>query len=134
MRRRRFSEAFERVEQHRDAVSDAAYVELLISAAGATRDERLGDPEPYALRALEFAPGNGLALALLESQYAARGESAKRDALRCAELGAALREPADYSRRSHRLLEEQRYDEALAVAREGLALAPHDGVPASHPG
>ncbi len=128
MRRRRFFEAFDRVEHRRDAVDDRAYAALLISAAQTTRDERLGDPEPYARRALELVPGDGLALGLLESLYASRGETVNLAALRAAEMDAALASPADYSRRSHRLLEEQRLDDALAVAREGLALAPHDGV------
>ena len=128
MRRRRFGEAFDRVEQHRDAVSDAAYVELLLSAAAATRDERLGDPEPYAVRALDLAPGSGLALALLQDLYDARGETAKAARLRAAELSAPLNGAADYSRRSHRLLEEGRLDEALAAAREGLAVAPDDAI------
>ncbi len=128
MRRRRFFEAFDRVEQRRGAIDDRSYAALLISAAQTTRDERLGDPEPYALRALELAPGNGLALGLLESLYTSRGDTAKHDGLRVAEMDAALRDPADFSRRSHRLLEEQRVDDALAVAREGLRIAPHDGV------
>jgi tetratricopeptide (TPR) repeat protein len=134
MRRRRFFEAFDRVEQHRGAIDDRNYAALLISAAQITRDERLGDPEPYALRALELAPGNGLVLGLLEALYASRGDADKRDALRAAEMDAVLREPADYARRSHRLLEDQRLDDALAVAREGLTVAPHDGVLAYNAG
>jgi tetratricopeptide (TPR) repeat protein len=134
MRRRRFFEAFDRVEQRRDAIDDRSYAALLTSAAQTMRDERLGDPEPYALRALELAPGNGLALGLLESLYTSRGETAKHDGLRAAEMHAALAEPADYSRRSHRLLEEQRLDDALAVACEGLKLAPGDGVLAYNAG
>ncbi|HWT05391.1 MAG TPA: glycosyltransferase, partial [Xanthomonadales bacterium] len=82
MRRRRFFEAFDRVEQRRDAVDDRSYATLLISAAQSARDEHLGDPEPYALRALELAPGNGLALGLLESLYTSRGETAKHAGLR----------------------------------------------------
>ncbi|HEV2643966.1 MAG TPA: hypothetical protein VGT98_14735, partial [Candidatus Elarobacter sp.] len=125
---------FERVEQRRDAIDDRSYAALLTSAAQTTRDERLGDPEPYALRALELAPGNGLALGLLESLYTSRGDTVRHDDLRAAEMHAELTEPADYSRRSHRLLEEQRLDDALAVAREGLRLAPHDNVLAYNAG
>jgi tetratricopeptide (TPR) repeat protein len=134
MRRRRFFEAFDRVEQRRDAIDDRGYAALLISAAQTTRDERLGDPEPYALRALALGPGNGLALGLLETLYTSRGETAKLADLRAAEMVATLSDPADYSRRSHRLLEEQRLDEALAIAREGLELAPRDGVLAYNAG
>jgi glycosyltransferase involved in cell wall biosynthesis len=134
MRRRRFLEAFERVEQHRDAIEDRVYAELLSSAAQATRDERLGDPEPFALRALELAPGHGNVLALLDALYAARGENAKRDELRAGELDAPLAAPADFARRSHRMLEEKRLDDALAAARAGLELAPDDAVLAFNAG
>jgi tetratricopeptide (TPR) repeat protein len=128
MRRRRFSEAFERIEQRRDAVSDDAYVQLLISAAGATRDERLGDPEPYAVRALELAPGNGLALSFLQDLYDARGETGKAARLRDAELDAPMTGVPDFGRRSHRLLEEGRLEDALAAARAGLELSPKDAI------
>jgi glycosyltransferase involved in cell wall biosynthesis len=134
MRRRRFSEAFERVEQRREAVADRLYAELLSSAAQATRDERLGDPEPYALRALELAPGHGAVLGLLDGLYAARGEAAKREQLRAAELSAPLEAATDFARRSHRMIEETRLDEALEAARAGLELAPDDAVLAFNAG
>jgi glycosyltransferase involved in cell wall biosynthesis len=128
MRRRRFAEAFDRVEQHRDMVSDAAYADLLLSAASTTRDERLGDPEPYALRALELGRGNGLALAFLQDLYDARGESGKAEQLRSAELDAPMSLVPDFGRRSHRLLEDGRLEDALAAARAGLELAPRDAI------
>src|SRR5581483_9266446 len=111
MRRRRFAEAFERVDRRRDAISDGAYAALLLSAAQATRDERLGDPEPFALRALALEPGNGHVLRLLDGVYAASGEQRKRAELRRAELDAPLAGAADYARRSHRLIEEGRIEE-----------------------
>jgi glycosyltransferase involved in cell wall biosynthesis len=128
MRRRRFTEAFERLEQRRDGVSDAAYATLLLSAATVTRNESLGDPEPFALRALELQPGNGLALALLQDWYDARGETEKAARLRASELSAPLETAADYGRRSHRLLEDGRLDEALEAAVSGLRVAPRDAV------
>ena len=128
MRRRRFAEAFERVEHNRAAVPDDAYVSLLLSAAVTTRDERLGDAEPHALRALEIQPGNGFALALLQSLYESRGEDAKAASLRAAELDAPLRVPSDFARRSHRLLEEGRLGDALTTARAGLDVSPDDPV------
>ena len=128
MRRRRFAEAFDRVEHRRADVPDQAYVELLLSAAAVTRDERLGDPEPYALRALELAPGSGLALSFLQDLYDALGESGKAAQLRAAELGAPLNGASDFGRRSHRLLEEGRLEDALAAARAGLAVAPGDPI------
>ena len=128
MRRRRFAEAFERVEQHRSAIDDRAYAALLYSAAQTARDERLGDPEPFALRALALEPGNGHVLRLLDGLYSAAGDEAKRADLRSAELGAPLTVAADFARRSHRLLEDGRLEDALAAAHAGLACAPGDGV------
>ena len=134
MRRRRFFEAFETIERRRDALDDPSYAMLLISAATTTQQERLGDAEPYALRALALAPGNGLVLGFLDALYAGRGEADKRAALRAAELDAPLAAPADYARRSHRLLEEQRLEAALEAACAGLALAPDDGILAYNAG
>ena len=128
MRRRRFTEAFERVEQRRAAVPDDVYVPLLLSAATATRDERLGDPQPYALRALDLQPGNGIVLAFLEHLYASRGDAERVARLREAELVAPMRLAADFARRSHRLLEDGRLEDALAAADAGLDAAPDDAV------
>ncbi|HZX67632.1 MAG TPA: tetratricopeptide repeat protein, partial [Candidatus Elarobacter sp.] len=128
MRRRRFAEAFERVEQRRDAVADHVYATLLYSAAQTTRDERLGDPEPYALRALALEPGNGHVLRLLDAIYVASGDEAKRAQLRLAELEAPLADAADFARRSHRLIEDGQLEAALTVARDGLVHAPGNGV------
>jgi glycosyltransferase involved in cell wall biosynthesis/thioredoxin-like negative regulator of GroEL len=128
LRRRRFAQAFELVDRREEPLSDAAYVTLLVSAATTTRSEKLGDPEPYALRALELAPGNGIVLGLLDELYAERREDDKRARLRAAELDAPLLEGADFARRSHRLLEEQRVGDALAAAERGLEQQPHDPV------
>ncbi|HZO94443.1 MAG TPA: glycosyltransferase [Candidatus Baltobacteraceae bacterium] len=128
MRRRRFHEAFEQVERRRGAIDDPTYATLLYSAALAMRDEKLGDPEPYALRALELAPGDGRVLPFLDALYEQRGERERRDALRARELAAPLRFAADFARRSHRLLQEQRVADALRTAEDGLALAPSDAV------
>jgi glycosyltransferase involved in cell wall biosynthesis len=128
MRRRRFHEAFEQVERRREAIEDRAYAVLLLSAAVATRDEKLGDPEGYALRALELANGDGLALGFLDALYAARNDTRKRAELRARELTAPLVQSADFARRSHRLLEEQQFEAALSAARAGLAVAPDNDV------
>ncbi len=90
LRRRRFVQAFELVDRRAEPLGDHAYATLLASAAQATRAERLGDPEPYAQRALELAPGHGMMLGLLDELYAERGQSDKRERLRAAELFAPL--------------------------------------------
>lgn len=128
LRRRRFAQAFDLVDRREEPLSDAAYVTLLVSAATTTRAEKLGDPEPYALRALELAPGNGIVLGLLDELYAERREDGKRARLRAAELDAPLRDGADFARRSHRLLEERRVADALAAAERGLEQQPQDPV------
>jgi tetratricopeptide (TPR) repeat protein len=128
MRRRRFHEAFEQIERRRDALDDVSYAALLMSAAAVTRNENLGDAEPFALRALELSGSDGLALGFLDELYASRGDAAKRDALRAGELLAVPAGAADYARRSHRMLEERRLQEAFDAASAGLALAPADGV------
>jgi len=124
MRRRRFHEAFEQVERRREAIPDETYATLLFSAAVAARDEGLGDPEPYALRALALAPGDGRVLALLDALYAARGENARRERLRERELSAPLVHAIDFARRSHRLLQDGRVEDALAAAESGLTAHP----------
>ena len=134
MRRHRFAEAFDRVDQRRDLVDDATYAGLLLSAAHVTRTEKLGDPEPYALRALKLAPGHGGVLAFLDELYQGRGDGEKLARLRADELNAPLHGAADYARRSHRMLQEARLDDALAAAVGGLALAPNDPVLAYNAG
>jgi predicted Zn-dependent protease len=128
LRRRRFGDAFAALDADRANIDDAAYAKLCMSAAQCVQTERLGDPEPHALRALAVAPGCGETLRFLDELYAARGESDKRDRLRQAELEAPLVAAADHARRSHRLLEEGRTLDALAVAEAGLAAVPDTPV------
>jgi tetratricopeptide (TPR) repeat protein len=128
MRRRRFDEAFDIVERRRDAIDDRAYGHLLNSAVTAMREGGLGDPEPLARRALALHAGDGAALGYLDELYRSRGDDVQRAELREAELQAPLITPLDYARRSYRLLQDHRYDEALHAARGGLALTPDDGT------
>jgi tetratricopeptide (TPR) repeat protein len=128
MRRRRFDEAFELVERRRDAIDDRAYGLLLNSAVTAMRESGLGDPEPFARKAIELNAGDGAALGYLDELYRTRGDEAGRAQLRAAEMTAPLVATHDFARRSYRLLQEHRYDEALETARGGLALAPSDGT------
>jgi glycosyltransferase involved in cell wall biosynthesis len=128
IRRRRFEEAFDMIERRPDIVDDRAHAGLLLVTAQVVRDEGLGDPVPYAERALAFSPGDGRILGLLDDLYAQRGDEDRRTRLRAEELAAPLAMVGDYARRSHRLLEEQRPDEALATAETALAFAPRDPV------
>jgi tetratricopeptide (TPR) repeat protein len=125
MRRRRFSEALALVEQT-VSVPPRALAALQLSAAIVLRDEHLGDPEPYARRALALAPGYGQALTLLDDWYASTGREADRLRLRAEELDAPLVEIGDFARRSHRLLEEGRLVEALETVEAGLRIAASD--------
>jgi len=125
-RRRRFTQAFELVEREGAAIPAQDLATLCFAAAVCVRDERLGDPEPHALRALAAAPGFGQALTFLDEWYAARGETEKRTRLRRDELDAPLAVPADYARRSYRQLEEGVLEQALATAELGLEQAPND--------
>jgi glycosyltransferase involved in cell wall biosynthesis len=127
-RRRRFAQALEMVQRDEGRLSPSDIAVLYISASICMRDEALGDPEAYALRALEVAPGYGLGLAFLDELYASRGETEKRDRLRRAELEAPLVLPGDFIRRSYRLLEEGRAQDALSVGESGLIKAPNDNM------
>ncbi len=125
LRRRRFDEALERVDRA-VALPPRAIAALQLSAAVAMRDGRLGDPEPYARRALALAPGFGQALTFLDAWYASVGNEQARSALRAAELDAPLVELADFTRRVHRLLEDGDSAAAADTADLGIALAPRD--------
>ncbi|HYZ15499.1 MAG TPA: hypothetical protein VE591_03815, partial [Candidatus Acidoferrum sp.] len=127
LRRRRFAEALVLVDRA-EVAAPRVRAALQLSAAVALRDEDLGDPEPYALRALELAPGFGQALTFLDEWYASVGREPERARLRAEELAAPLVERGDYLRRTHRLLEEGRVQEALAIAESGLASSPHNDM------
>jgi predicted Zn-dependent protease len=88
----------------------------------------VGDPLDYAERAHALSPGDGRILGLLDDLYAQRGDEERRTRLRTEELTAPMVMVADFARRSHRLLEEQRPDEALATAEAALSFAPRDPV------
>jgi glycosyltransferase involved in cell wall biosynthesis len=123
MRRRRFAEALELVDRG-EIGAPRVRAALQLNAAVALRDERLGDPEPYARRALALVPGFGQALTFLDGWFAAQGREAERAQLRADEFAAPLDEPDDHIRRAHRLLEEGRLEDALATAEAGLERAP----------
>ncbi|HTW82757.1 MAG TPA: glycosyltransferase [Candidatus Sulfotelmatobacter sp.] len=128
IRRRRFDEAFEMIDRRSDIVGARARATLLLSAAKVLRDEALGDPLPYAERALALAPGDGRILGLIDELCLRRGDQERRARLRAEELDAPLVMVGDFARRSHRLLEEKRPQDALAVAEDALTFAPLDPV------
>ena len=128
IRRRRYQEAFDMIERRPDVVDARARAGLLLTAAQVLRDEGVGDPLDYAERAHALSPGDGRILGLLDDLYAQRGDEERRTRLRTEELTAPMVMVADFARRSHRLLEEQRPDEALATAEAALSFAPRDPV------
>jgi tetratricopeptide (TPR) repeat protein len=128
IRRRRFDEAFEMIERRHDIVDARALAGLLLVAAQVAREEGLGDPLPYAERALALSPGDGRIIGLIDELTLQRGDQERRARLRSEEMTAPLVMVADFARRSHRLLEERRPDEALDVAEAALGFAPRDPV------
>jgi glycosyltransferase involved in cell wall biosynthesis len=128
IRRRRFTEAFEMIERRRDIVDERALAGLLLVAAQVARDEQLGDPLPYAERALVLSPGDGRIIGMIDELCRQSGDDERLARLRAEEMTAPLMMVADFARRSHRLLEERRPDEALGVAEAALTFAPRDPV------
>ena len=128
IRRRRFDEAFEMIERRGDIVDSRALAGLLLVAAQVAREEDLGDPLPYAERALALSPGDGRIIGLIEELCRERADDERLTRLRSEEMTAPLVMVADFARRSHRLLEERRPEEAQHVAEAALAFAPRDPV------
>lgn len=127
LRRKRFAQAIAIVENGKDDFANADVVATLnVSAARAAIESRSGDPMPFLEAALRVAPGHGAAISVMEQVLTERGDIAALDRLHRDELAAPCERPADFVRRSFRLLALNRNDEALAAADTGLAAAPRD--------
>ncbi|MBV8601296.1 MAG: tetratricopeptide repeat protein [Candidatus Eremiobacteraeota bacterium] len=118
-RRKRMTRALEVIEEALPSASDDVAAALNVAAAAIVREVGNGDPIPYLKSALDVAPGSGMALAMLDEIYAQQGDELARARLRREEFDAPLQTAADYMRRSSRLLEEHRLEDAASVAEEG---------------
>ncbi|SRR5579875_132421 len=124
VRRQRMTRALEVIEEALGHLDGDVAASLNVAAAAIVRKARSGDPLPYLLTALEKAPGHGLALELLDEIYRERGDELSRARLRRDEMDAPLSSGNDYARRTHRLLEEAKYEEAARVAETGIVKDP----------
>jgi tetratricopeptide (TPR) repeat protein len=121
-RRNRFTRSLEVIEDALPTANDELKVALNTAAGAIMRKTGSGDPVPYLLAAIEISPGAGLALELLDSIYLDSKDEISRARLRRDELDAPLLAQVDYLRRSSRLLEEERYDDVIRFAEEGLMI------------
>ena len=121
-RRNRFTRALEVIEDALPAANNDLKVALNTAGGAIMRKTGNGDPVPYLRAALELSPGAGLALELLDSVYLERQDEVSRARLRRDEMEAPLIAQVDYLRRTSRLLEEERYDEVITTAQDGLLI------------
>jgi tetratricopeptide (TPR) repeat protein len=124
VRRQRMTRALEVAEEGLTHLDGSAAASANVGAAAIVRKSRAADPVPYLLAALEKCPGHGLALQMLEQIYKERGDELSRARLRRDEMDAPLVNGIDYVRRTHRLLEEHNYEDAVRLAEEGLVKDP----------
>jgi glycosyltransferase involved in cell wall biosynthesis len=124
LRRSRFAQAIAIVENQNDVTGGDTISLLNVSAARAVMQSGHGDPVPFLEAALRAAPGNGVALALLESLLTERGDAVRLERLHREELEAECVRPEDFARRAYRLLALNRNEEAQAAADAGLQIDP----------
>jgi tetratricopeptide (TPR) repeat protein len=126
LRRGDHAVALDTIEASLDAVTPRVRAALLVAAAKLTAGDEAR--QRFLERALEAHAGAADALEALEAMYRARGDLAAVERLHAAELEAPLGLPVDYARRGTRFLTLSRLEEAEAVTRAGLAIAPQDGA------
>lgn len=124
LRRSRFAQAIAIVENQNDVANTDTISLLNVSAARAVLQSGHGDPLPFLEAALRAAPGNGVALALIERVLTERGDSFRLERLHREELEAECVRPEDFARRAFRLLALGRNEDAQAAADAGLQLDP----------
>jgi glycosyltransferase involved in cell wall biosynthesis len=121
LRRHRYAQAIAIVENEIEPGMNGDVVSNLnVAAARGMMEAKYGDPLPFLEAALRHAPGNGMALALMEQLFTERGDQAALARLHEEELLAPLSRPEDFVRRSQRLLALGRNDEARFTADQGL--------------
>ena len=128
VRRQRMTRAMEVIEESLKELDGEIAASLNVAAAAIVRKTGAADPMPYLQAAIASAPGNGFALEMLEEIYKERGDELALARLRRDEFSSPLRNPSDYIRRTHRLLEEHRYEEVATVAEDGAVVAPDNSM------
>ncbi|HTX02624.1 MAG TPA: tetratricopeptide repeat protein [Candidatus Acidoferrales bacterium] len=123
-RRNRFTRALEVIEESLPSAAPELKASLNTAAGAIMRKTGAGDPVPYLRAALEISPGAGLALELLDKIYLELNDEISRARLRRDEMDAPLVNPTDFLRRSSRLLEDERYEDAARAAEDGLIRDP----------
>lgn len=118
--------AIETIESSLEAVTPRVRAALLVTAAKLCVDA--APRRRFLERALAAHAGAADALDALEALYRADGDLAAVERLRAEELDAPLELPMDYARRGTRFLGLNRLDDAEAVTRAGLDLAPQDAA------
>jgi tetratricopeptide (TPR) repeat protein len=127
LRRKRYAQAIAIVENEIEPGTNGEVVaQLNVAAARAMIEANYGDPLPFLEAALRSAPGNGSALSLMETVLTERGDKAGLARLHADELLTPCSRPGDFARRSHRLLADNRNEEARFAAEQGLQLDPHN--------
>jgi tetratricopeptide (TPR) repeat protein len=127
LRRKRYAQAIAIVEDEIEPGTNGEVVaQLNVAAARAMIEANYGDPLPFLEAALRSAPGNGSALSLMETVLTERGDKAGLARLHADELLTPCSRPGDFARRSHRLLADNRNEEARFAAEQGLQLDPHN--------
>jgi tetratricopeptide (TPR) repeat protein len=126
LRRKRFSTALVMVESELADAAPPIAAKLNAASANAVIAENLGDPVPFLEAALRHAPGCGPALMLYDRVLTDRKDEVRLERLHSEELDAPCIFPEDYVRRSYRLLQDGRSDDARDAAARGLLLDPGD--------
>jgi glycosyltransferase involved in cell wall biosynthesis/predicted Zn-dependent protease len=125
LRRSRFAQAIAIVENQDDNDANGDLISMLnVAAARAVLQSGHGDPAPFLEAALRRAPGNGMAISMMERLLTERGDVAALERLHRDELNAPCLRPEDFARRSFRLLALDRNEEAQAAADAGLQIDP----------
>lgn len=122
LRRGANARALEVIERCYENLSPAGAATMLAAAAAVCQRNGLPDARRYLEAAAKLVPGSAEVLNPLEAIYRESGEDRALEELLAREESTPPQVQADYLRRSHRRLSENRFDEALALARTGLDL------------
>jgi tetratricopeptide (TPR) repeat protein len=110
------------VESELSAAAPPIAAKLNAASANAVIAENLGDPVPFLEAALRQAPGCGPALMLYDRVLSDRNDTVRLERLHREEVDAPCVFPEDYVRRSFRLLQEGRSEDARDASGRGLVM------------